>query len=136
MAELNNGIAIVGVLPGELICKEPNCGSAVATTPGQAPKLPVPLLVIRLPALSLVRVTDPNVPHSFAPLFVKIVLASPNVAELSLYTATPPPAYGNPLLLFELIVHSFTINVPSREKIAAPALLPLLAAYPPRPGVT
>src|SRR5205807_4606499 len=81
MAELYKGIAIVGVGP-VLSCNGPNCGSAVVTTPGHAPKgcVPEPLFMIRLPTLPVV-VTLPVKKHSFAPLFAMIVSWSVKAAE-------------------------------------------------------
>src|SRR5258708_7425238 len=72
MAELNSGVAIVGVGP-VLFCNGPNCGSAVVTTPGHAPKgcVPEPFCTIRLPApLTVTRLLKK---HSLAPLFAMIV---------------------------------------------------------------
>ena len=87
MAELYNGIAMVGVSPPFTFggCGFCNCGSTVVTTPGQTPNgpEPEPFCMIKLPAPE--RVTNPVKKHSFAPLFAKIVLF--NVKEVSLMTS-------------------------------------------------
>src|SRR6476659_1753602 len=72
MAELNSGMAIVGVGP-VLFCNGPRLGSAVATTPGQELNgcVPEPFCMIRLPAPLLL--TRPVKKHSLAPLFAIIV---------------------------------------------------------------
>src|SRR5437660_1572792 len=72
IAELYKGMAIVGVGP-VLFCNGPNCGSAVVTTPGHAPKgcVPEPFCMIRLP--TPFTVTRLLKKHSLAPLFAMIV---------------------------------------------------------------
>ena len=79
MAELNKGIALVGVLPpfvlgGSNGC---NCGSTFVTTPGHAPNggvPPEPFCMIRLPAP--VDGGAPPTKHSLAPLLAMMVLLS------------------------------------------------------------
>ena len=75
MAELNRGIASVGV--GPPLSFSPfgsSCGSVVVTTPGQAPNDPDPLFIIRLPTPDLFTVLPANTHSSVAPLLAVIVL--------------------------------------------------------------
>ena len=123
-------IAIVGVLPGGLICNGPSRGSLDDTIPGH-PKL----FWIRLPEPTAV--TPPLSKHSRAPFEAMMVLRRvKDVTSESTVRVTTMPA-PSPVLSLPLTVESSTVSEPSAAKIAPPASRPLSAPVPPsRPRTT
>jgi hypothetical protein len=89
-------IAMVGVLPGALICSGPNAGSAVETTPSQ------PLLLsIRLPLPA-----DALAPleHSSLPLFATMELRMMKLAAPPAFSLIAMPPVPLPVAVLPLMV--------------------------------